>query len=164
MPGEPAWKLHFFAARALLGPVYVHTGRRNKTLAQTLSGRAGKFMAGEWEVLWNAVRARSLAARPSRTDAAVATHATQLVRDGLYLKRYAHRRPLQSFIFASIGFSWACTAHSAPRVLKSAHFHCRVAHIQGPSSYAWRPRIRTSVQSQPAAGGQGSAGPARGGA
>ena len=45
-----------------------------------------------------------------------------------------------------------CTARA---VLKAAHFHHRVAHIQGPSSYAWRPRIRTSVQGQPTAEAQG---------
>ena len=45
-----------------------------------------------------------------------------------------------------------CTARA---VLKAAHFHPRVAHIQGPSSYAWRPRIRTSVQGQPTAEAQG---------
>ena len=119
IPGGLAWELHFFAARALLGPV--RTGRRSKALAQFPLGRVDKFIAGEWGGGWGV----PCCPGPARTDAAVATMPRRLTR--CTTRRLSR---LHCALFLQGGRRSGSDAGSSGR-LGSLQLHCIPAAFSG---------------------------------
>ena len=86
---DVAWRVHCFAGRVLFG--VGRTGRRHGTLSDLLHSRAQRFLAGNWQSLWDEVRERTPGAVGvvRMSDEATAQSATDLVREGLYSKAAA---------------------------------------------------------------------------